>query len=232
MWTQQRKERWEMKKLIALFTVAMFLLLVGSAAAVDQKGKIGVGAYGGYSVGFGDCFKKWEFGDYSSQNKASFCFGGKGKYGLTPNISLMAAVEYQAGKWEGEGTLPYLGDVSESENWHWIAILANVQYVLMQEQKTTPYLIAGGGFYMPDEGDSKPGINLGVGVEHFFQENLALDGGVRFHMIFSESGDDDVDYDYNGSGLSFSAEDDEEGGWDNITYLQIHVGVIYYFGAK
>lgn len=220
-----------MKKLIALFMVVMFLALVGSAAAVDQKGKIGIGAYGGYGVGFGDYFKKWEFGEYSFQNKPTFCFGGKFKYGLTPNIALMAAVEYQSGKWETEGTFPLLGDVSESESWNWIAILANVQYVLMQEQKTTPYLTAGGGFYMPDEGDSKPGINLGVGVEHFFQDNLALDGGVRFHMIFFESGDDDVEYDGGGS-LSVSADDETSESWDNATYLQIHVGVIYYFGAK
>jgi hypothetical protein len=217
-----------MKKLIAVFTVVMFLALIGSAAAVDQKGKIGVGAYGGYAVGFGDFFKKWEFSDASSsQNKVNFSFGAKAKCGLTSNIALMAAVDYQAGKSECDSA----GE-SESTNGHWIGILGNVQYVFMQEQKTHPYVTAGGGLYIPDEGDSKPGINAGVGVEHFFQDNLALDAGVRFHMVFFKSGDEDVVNDGDG-GLSYSADnDDTVQSWDNATYLQIHVGVIYYFGRK
>lgn len=220
-----------MKKLIAVFTVVMFLVLVSSAAAVDQKGKIGIGAYGGYGLGFGDYFKKWDFGDLGSfQNKPTFAFGAKAKYGLTSNIALMGVVEYQAGKADLDMNIPGLPSISESESWHWIAVLANIQYILMQEQKTNPYIAAGGGFYIPDEGDSKPGINAGLGVEHFFQDNLALDAGVRFHMIFFESGNDVVD-DGDG-GLSFSEDDAAEESWDNATYLQLHVGVIYYLGTK
>jgi hypothetical protein len=216
-----------MKKLIALFTLVMFLALVGSAVAVDQKGRIGVGAYGGYGVGFGDFFKKWEFVDGSSyQNKLNFSFGGKVKYGLTPNVAIMGGVDYQSGKSECD-----MAGMSTSSNGHWIGILGDVQYVFMQEQTTNPYVTAGGGFYIPDEGDSKPGINLGVGVEHFFQDNLAVDGGVRFHMVFFKSGDDDVVYDGDGI-LSYSADDDELESWDNATYVQLHVGLIYYFGIK
>jgi len=201
------KARWEMKKLIALFTVLMFLALIGSAAAVDQKGKISLGAYGGYAFGFGDVFKKYEFADYSIQNKVTFCFGAKVKYGITPNIALAGAVDYQAGKAEAEGSFMGFG-ISESESWHWIGILANAVYVMSPEAKTSPYFTAGGGFYIPSEegADSKPGINAGVGVEHFLQENVALDAGARFHMIFTED--------------------------KSTTYVQGLVGITYYLGAK
>ncbi len=216
-----------MKKLIALFTLVMFLALVGSAVAVDQKGRIGAGVYGGYGVGFGDFFKKWEFDGSSYQNKLNFSFGGKVKYGLTPNIAIMGGVDYQSGKSECD-----CAGMSESSSGHWIGILADVQYVFMQEQTTNPYVTAGGGFYIPNEGDSKPGINLGVGVEHFFQENLAVDGGVRFHMVFFKSADDEVVYDGDGI-LSYSADDDATvESWDNATYVQLHLGLIYYFGIK
>ena len=93
-------------------------------------------------------------------------------------------------------------DVSDS--YDFTALLANVLYTLSPEKKTTPNVTGGLGIYM--DGDTNPGINLGGGIEHFFQDNLSLDAGARFHMIFSEG--------------------------DNVTFLQIRVGLMYYFGVK
>lgn len=220
-----------MKKLTCLLTVVMVLALITSASAIDQKGKFAIGGYGGYAFGFGDFFKKWEFGDLGSfQNKPTFSFGGKVKYGVTPNIALVGAVDYQLGNSEFEMNIPGMASISEDESWNWIGILANVQYVLTPEAKTNPYFTAGGGFYIPDEGDGKPGINAGVGVEHFFQDNLALDAGARFHMIFFETGGDDVVEDGDG-GLSVTADEDSES-WDNAMYVQLYIGIIFYLGVR
>lgn len=196
-----------MKKLTLLLAIVMILGLVASASAIDQKGKVAIGAYGGYGFGFGDVFKKYELGDYSVQNKMTFCFGAKVKYGLTPNIAIAGAVDYHGGKSEAEGD--FLGfDISESESWHWMAIQANGIYHFSTEAKTCPYLTAGFGFYIPSEegGDSKPGANVGIGVEHFFKPNLALDAGARFHMIFTEN--------------------------DKTTYVVGLVGITYYLGVE
>jgi len=194
-----------MKKLLVFVTLVMVIALVSSASAIDQKGKISIGAYGGYAFGFGDVFKKYEFGGYSVQNKITFSFGAKVKYGLTPNIALAGAIDYQGGKTEAKGEIEGFG-ISASDTWHWMGILANGVYFFTPEAKTCPYVTAGGGFYIPDEGDSKPGINLGGGVEHFFKPNLALDAGARFHMIFTED--------------------------KSTTYVQGLVGLTYYFGVK
>jgi hypothetical protein len=196
-----------MKKLSLLFALLFILSLFTSASAIDQKGKISIGGYGGYGFGFGDVFKKYEFGGYSVQNKITFSFGAKVKYGLTPNIALAGAIDYQGGKSEAKGDFEGF-DLSASENWHWIGILANGVYFFTPEAKTCPYITAGGGFYIPSEegADSKPGVNAGVGVEHFFKPNLALDGGARFHMIFTED--------------------------KSTTYVQGLVGVTFYLGVE
>jgi hypothetical protein len=199
-----------LKKLLELFVLVMVLALVSPASAIERTGKFAMGGYGGYSFGFGNTFKKWEYWRETFQNKLNFAFGGKVEYWLTPDFALVGGLDYQSGKWEYDvSEWEYEYDVSESESWHWIGILANGMYVFSPTAKTSPYVTAGGGFYIPDEGDSKPGINAGIGVEHFFQDNLALDVGARFHMIFKE-------------GL-------EE---ENIKYVQIFGGMIFYLGTQ
>jgi hypothetical protein len=220
-----------MKKLVAVFTVIMLLVLVSSAFAIDQKGRIAFGGYGGYAVGFGDYFKSWESDYSSSQNKPNFSFGAKGKYGLTSNVAVVGAVEYQSGKWEWEQDIPGTPIESESDSWNWIGILANIQYVMMQEGTTSPYVTAGGGFYIPSQegADSKPGVNVGFGVEHFVGENIALDGGARFHMIFFKSENSVVEDEYGGLSASMT---EESGSWDNATYVQLFFGVTIFLPMR
>lgn len=196
-----------MKKLALLMVVVMVLVSSVSALAIDQKGKISAGAYVGYGFGFGDIFKKYDYGIYSLQNKMTFCFGAKVKYGLTPNIAIAGALDYHGAKTQATGN--FLGyAVSGSDTWHWMAIQANGLYYFSPAAKTCPYLTAGVGYYIPSQSgaDSKPGINAGVGMEHFFQPYLALDANARFHMIFTKD--------------------------KSTTYGMILAGVTYYFGVK
>ena len=202
-------EEEKMKKLTVWLTLLLVVALVASASAIDQKGKFAIGGYGGYSFGFGDVFKEYELFGVKYQSKVTFSFGAKAKYGVTNNLALVGAFDYQGTKSEAEGTFEFMGEsypVSESVSSHWLGILANGVYTLSPEKKTCPYLTGGVGFYIPDEGDSKPGINLGGGVEHFFKPNLALDAGARFHMIFTED--------------------------KSTTYAQILVGLTYYLGTQ
>ncbi len=201
-----------MKKLCALFALVMILVLTTSALAIDHTGKFAIGGYAGYAFGFGDAFKDHEFGYYvpgygfygwSVKNKLTYCVGAKAKYGLSPKLALVGALDYQAGDVEvkAAGSMAAFGG---STSYDWTAILGNVLYTLSPEKKTTPNLTGGVGFYM--DGDTKLGINVGGGVEHFFQDNLSLDAGARFHMVFTEG--------------------------ESTTYLQIFAGVMYYLGVK
>ena len=201
-----------MKKLSLLFGLVFVLGLFASASAIDQTGKFAVGGHLGYSFGFGDVFKEYEgvygspltgFEEYKYQNKVTYCFWGNIKYGLNPNLALMGIVDYQAGDVDASTGVTAYGI---SDSYHWTSVLGNLLFNLSPEKITCPYFFGGGGLYIPEEGDSKPGINLGGGIEHFFQDNLALDVGARYHMIFTEE--------------------------EKTNYLNVYAGLNYYFGVK
>ena len=203
-----------MKKLSLLIGLLFVLGSFASASAMDQTGKWAVGGHLGYSFGFGDAFKEyqWNSGDlltgyeeFAYQNKVTYSFWGNIRYGLNPNWTMMAVVDYQAGDVDLTGTV---GDITGniSDTYHWTGVLGNLLFNVTPEKNTCPYFFGGGGLYIPNEGDSKPGINLGGGIEHFFQENLALDFGTRFHTIFTED--------------------------QNTNYLNVYAGFNYYFSTK
>jgi hypothetical protein len=202
-----------MKRLRVLATVTLVLLLVGSASAIDQKGKWVLGAVAGYAFGFGDAFQEHRFAfcidehgvtTYYRQNKLTFNLGAKVKYVLTPGLALEGALYHQAGYVDVKkvGMSPRGFGVSES--YDWTVILVTFLHTLSQAKKTNPNITYGLGFY-EHRGDTELGINLGGGIEHFFQNNPALDAGARFHMIFTPA-------------------------W--TTWIQIYAGLMYYFEAK
>jgi len=201
-----------MKKLIVLLSLVFVLGLFGSSSAIDQTGKFGVGAHFGYSFGFGEVFDEYEWNGYwgtdywgvKYQNKVTYSFLGNVKYWLNPNWALLGAVDYQAGDVEVTGSVAGLS-TGIRESYDWTGVIGNVVYTISPWNNTCPYLTAGGGMYWNDD-VSKPGANFGIGIEHFFQNCLALDAGARYHWIFTE------DYSTN--------------------YLNIYAGVNYYLGWK
>ena len=202
-----------MKKLPILVVVFFVLGSFGSAGAVDRTGTFAVGGHFGYSVGFGDVFEKYEISGYqldlgswsaSYQNKVTYGLWGNVRYGLNRNWGLMAIVDYQAGDVEASAGIAGLSG-SVSDTYHWTNVSADAILTLAPEKRTCPYFFFGGGMYF-NEDASEPGVNLGGGIEHFIQENLALDVGTRYHMIFTEG--------------------------DQTNYLNIYGGVNFYFGTK
>jgi len=202
-----------MKKLSLLIGLLFVLGSFTSASALDQTGKFAVGGHFGYSFGFGDAFKEYKWSDEGlptgyeesmRQNKVTYSFWGNVRYGLNPNWAVMAVVDYQAGDVDVTGIV---GDVSGrvEDTYNWTGVLGNLLFNLTPEKNTCPYFCGGGGVYINDN-VTEPGVNLGGGIEHFFQENLALDVGTRYHMIFTED--------------------------QKTNYLNIYVGLNYYLGMK
>jgi opacity protein-like surface antigen len=209
-----------MKKTLIWFTLIMVLIVFGSASAATKStrsssgyggGKWALGGYVGYAFGFGDAFQDFEVGyrdpytgefvGISWENKLTFNLGAKVKYRYSPKLSFVGDLDYQAGDVDfkaGAGGYHY----GVSDSYDFTAILADAVYTLSPEKVTTPYLNGGLGIYM--DGDTNLGMNFGGGIEHFFQDNLALDVAAMFHIIFT-------------SGQS-------------TTYIQIKGGLNYYFG--
>ncbi len=208
-----------MRKLCIWFLLILVLFMFNSASAATKTshkstggfgtGKFAIGGNLGYSFGFGDAFKEYSWGypyyggwyGYKFQNKLGFSFGAKFKYRINPKFSLGGILEYQGGSVDIEHAGGFYGG-DYSDSYHWTNLLTSVIYHLNPQQKNSYYLAGGLGLYM--DGDTEIGIHMGGGVEHFFQPDLSLDGGARFHIIFTSG--------------------------DNTTYLNIYAGVNYYFG--
>ncbi|NIM99705.1 MAG: outer membrane beta-barrel protein [candidate division Zixibacteria bacterium] len=201
-----------MKKLAVVFGLIFVLGSFTSASAMDQTGKFAIGGHFGYSFGFGDVFDEYEWaGQWGTeyvvvkyQNKVTYSFLGNVKFWVSPTWALLGAVDYQAGEVDVTGSIADLS-TGISESYDWTSVIGNVVYTIPTQTWTCPYLTAGGGIYFNDD-ISEPGINLGGGIEHFFQDNLALDVGTRYHMIFTEE--------------------------ERTNYLNLYAGLNYYFGVK
>jgi hypothetical protein len=163
-------------------------------------GKFAIGGNLGYSFGFGDAFKEYGVYGYKIQNKLGVSFGANFKYKINPKFSLRGTLEYQGGSVDVKHSGYFIYNYDDS--YHFTNLSASAIYHLNPQQKNTYYLDGGLGFY--HGGDTHLGIHMGGGLEHFFQPNLALDAGARFHIIFTSG--------------------------NSTTYLNIYAGVNYYFG--
>ena len=202
-----------MKKVLIFAAIFMFGAF-SMVSAIDLEGMMGASGFVDYGFGFGEAFDDFETTmdiegtsvDVKVETSLQFSFGGKFIYGVTPNIAVAALADYQQIKYEvtpsAEGES---ASVSETESW--IALNVNGMYFFTMEGQLNPYVEAGPGFYIPSEegADSKFGVNGGVGFIYLFQENLGVDFGGRYHMIFTED--------------------------TNTNYVEIHGGIIFFFGG-
>jgi hypothetical protein len=201
-----------MKKLCIWFTLILILFMFTSASAATETshkstggfgtGKFAIGGNLGYSIGFGDAFKEYSGYGYKFKNKLGISFGAKFKYKINPKFSLGGILEYQGGSSDWETPGGWGGSYDDS--YHFTNLLASAIYNLKPQQKNSFYLAGGLGLYM--DGDTNLGIHMGGGMEHFFQPDLSLDAGARFHVIFTSG--------------------------ETTTYINIYAGVNYYFGGK
>jgi opacity protein-like surface antigen len=203
-----------MKTFLASLALMLTLISFTSASAMDRTGKGAISFYLGHGLGLGGVFQDKEFARYQPghgwtsiriNNELSYSLGARVKAGLSPNISLVVVWDHQ--EVDAEATMSLNGlRLRDREDYYWNVISANIESALDTERSTVPNISGGFGMYMPEEGDSKPGINMGAGLEHFLKDNTALDLGFRFHLIYTEG--------------------------DYTSYVQFFAGMIHYFGAR
>ncbi|UCB52222.1 MAG: hypothetical protein JSV10_09585 [Candidatus Zixiibacteriota bacterium] len=203
-----------MKTFLASLALVMTLISFTSASAMDRTGRGAISLSLGHGLGFEGVFEDREFNYWqpgngrariSITNELSYSWGAKVKAGLSPSISLVVVWDHQ--EVNTEATMSLNGSrLREREDYHWNIISVNIESALNTERSTDPNISGGFGMYMPEEGDSEPGMNMGAGLEHFLKDNTALDLGFRFHLIFTEG--------------------------DYTSYVQFFAGMIHYFGGK
>ncbi|MBK7092010.1 MAG: outer membrane beta-barrel protein [bacterium] len=203
-----------MKKTLIAMVVLLMAASLSAQGIGDLKGKMAVGGFINYGIGFGKMFDDYEetFEDFTVKNETSLgiSFGGKFLYGLAPKMAVAASVDRQSIKYKGEasGDLGGFEDIfNYDETESWIAINVNGVYFFSPEKKMCPYAEAGPGYYMPshEDADSKFGINGGLGILYMVSPTVGVDLGGRFHMIFTEE--------------------------EKTNYAEIHGGVNVFFGG-
>jgi hypothetical protein len=107
---------------------------------------------------------------------------------------LMVAVDLEYGFKPDWSALALLGHNRFSsgdpsvEDTYWWNISANLKRVL-PTVPLQPYVNAGGGFYLPEDGDTEFGLNVGVGRDQPIGPTLILETGLDYHRIFISGGD-------------------------------------------
>jgi outer membrane protein len=178
------------KKIVVLvFVVAALVLVFGQVGfAQDMKGKFGIGARVGYVNYAGDDY------DVSGSNidvdfDNAAMYGGNLVYYLHNYFSLELSADYVKTDTELKGVDSSPTNIGELKQ---IPIILNGRFHFSTNQKISPYLSAGIGYYLNDfdlsgasaddeiDPDDSFGFNLGGGIQFLLNEHFAIDLDLKY----------------------------------------------------
>ena len=200
-----RKKRW------MIASVAMLLLLMTGAASAQDYVRVGASAFVNYNMPVFALRKGW----YNSATK----WGASLLYSMNSRVT-MEFEYHRAGYHDGkieDRTFLYAGDGKQHESPAAAALINFMvrlgdQSDLFKAQKTSTYVVVGGGFYdynntlsgmiypgqtndpidptllLEAQQDTRTalGVNVGLGVERFLTKNAALDFRVRHNFVLGQ----------------------------------------------
>jgi hypothetical protein len=175
-----------MKKFLTI-TVALCLLVSGSAFSQDMeslKGTMAAGGYLGYSIGMGDVFDDVDFAGGSSSSDAGLSFGGHFHYGVSDKLMIGGEIFLQSYSFDFEYDAGFLGSASGSDSETKTNFLASALYAMSMDEKKALFLTGGIGFY--DFGDTNIGFNGGILYRFMVSETVALYGMPRIHIVMAD----------------------------------------------
>lgn len=153
---------------------------------IDQRGKIFTDELPGYPHGKPPKCRKWSASihggvtypitDFGSRYNSSYMFGVDLDYHFTPKLSAVAFVGFN--HFLAKKTFPYLSST------HWWNISANLKWEF-NTNPLRPYVNGGFGLYIPKTGSTKPGYNVGVGIDRSLAANVILEVGLDYHRILT-----------------------------------------------
>ena len=180
-----------MKNKIApsLLVIAVFFLVFAQVGfAQDMEGKFGIGARIGYLNYAGD-----DYGVSGSRFDVDFdeaaIYGGNLVYYIHRYFSLELSADYVKTDTEikGAGLSPTnLGELKQ------VPIILNGRFHFSTNQKISPYLSGGIGYYLNDfdlagapagyelDPDNSIGFNLGGGIQFLLNEHFAIDLDLKY----------------------------------------------------
>jgi Mg-chelatase subunit ChlD len=131
-------------------------------------GKWSISLLGGYT---------FPVGNFNTNYKSSYMFGLNLNYHFTPQWSLVGFLGYNHFK-AAHPVIP---------NTHWWNVSANLKYAFTTNlfYPFRPYVNGGAGIYIPENGNVKPGVNLGWGLNFSFNANWSAELAADYHHVFA-----------------------------------------------
>jgi outer membrane protein len=177
------------KILILFFVVSALVLVFGQVGfAQDMKGKFGIGARIGYVNYAGDDYNVLGSNiDVDFDNAAMY--GGNLVYYIQRYFSLELSADYVKTDTELKGVDSSPTNIGELKQ---VPIILNGRFHFSTNQKISPYLSAGIGYYLNDFDlsdssaggeicpDNSFGFNLGGGIQFLLNEHFAIDLDLKY----------------------------------------------------
>ena len=109
-------------------------------------------------------------------------------YHFSPQLSLVGLLGYNA----------FGSKTAGVDDNYWANFSVNAKYRLFTGA-LSPYLMGGPGYYIPKEGDSGFGANLGFGIDYDYGNSITLELGGDYHIVFGE----DIQFLHSHAGVIF-----------------------------
>lgn len=110
-------------------------------------------------------------------------------YHFSPQFSLVGFFGYNAFK----------SKTTSVDDTYWMNLSANVRYQRLLTIPFSYYIGAGPGIYIPKDGDTEFGANVGCGFNYELNPRIAFELGADYHMIF----DADIQFVHSHAGVIF-----------------------------
>ncbi|UCD18302.1 MAG: outer membrane beta-barrel protein, partial [Candidatus Zixiibacteriota bacterium] len=120
-----------------------------------------------------------------------------------PGINILADFDYHINpQWSivlFGGYNDFKANVSGPDGRSIINVSLNARYYRLLQAPLSIYVEAGPGIYIPDEGDTEPGGNAGIGIDYELNPVTTFEAGVDYHAIF----DSDIQFLHSHAGVVF-----------------------------
>ncbi len=117
-------------------------------------------------------------GNFNTNYDPDYSVGVKLDYHFTPKYSVLGLVGYNH----------FRSASSSVSDFHWWNVSFNLKYEFNTSQ-LTPYINGGLGIYFPKSGSTRPGVNLGLGVDYALTTSWTLELGGDYHQVFTSGPD-------------------------------------------
>jgi len=137
----------------------------GTCELVSGIGELWISLHGGVTMPYDDWYEN------------TFCFNSivNLEYHFLIRWAFVLEIAYNDFKW-----------IEPREHFPWWNISPTIRYYLPTE-RLKPFINLGPGFYIPDEGNNRFGVKMGLGLDYRIADRINIEVGTDYHYILKSN---------------------------------------------